>query len=212
MVIEYFGHSCFRVTNAKGISWLSDPYTKVGYELPQNLTADFVTVSHAHFDHNAVHKVECDKVFDTLGTFAWKDVALRGVVTDHDEKGGTLRGKNIVYIVEMDGITLCHLGDIGQDIDETFLKALGKVDVLMLPIGGPYTIDATTAKAYVDAIAPKIVLPMHYKPLDGNIDITTEQPFLSLFDGVERLGAKKWVCDTKGILSSNLRVVFMERL
>ena len=212
MKIEYFGHSCFRVTDKNGVSWLSDPYTGVGYALPAHLTADFVTVSHGHFDHNAMHLVDCKSVINKVGKFETNGVSLQGIRTWHDEKGGALRGENIVYLVEMDGLILCHLGDIGQQLDKEFLQALGAVDILMIPIGGTYTIDAVQAKACVDAIEPKIVLPMHYKPLDGTIDITDEKPFLLLCSHVKHIGAKAYWLSEEDTKANDTRVLFMERI
>ena len=212
MKIEYFGHACFRVTDQNGVSWLSDPYTDVGYALPSGVFADCVTVSHGHFDHNAIHLVDYKKVIDRLGKFETDGIVFEGVQTYHDDKGGALRGENIVYLVKMDGFTLCHLGDIGQELDKEFVQRLGRVDILMIPIGGTYTLDAVQAKAYVDAIAPKIVLPMHYKPLDGTINITDEKLFLSLCSDVKYVGSKAYLVGEEDIKSQNARVLFMERL
>ena len=184
MKIEYFGHSCFKITLDSGVSVLTDPYTRVGYELPKGLRADFVTVSHGHFDHNFVDALAyVGEVLQSVGAYEKAGVRFIGLESNHDEKGGTLRGKNIAYIIEADGKRLCHLGDIGEPCSPAFVEKVGEVDILFLPIGGKYTIDAREAKRYMDAIAPKTVLLMHYRPKDGTIDIDTEKPFLSLVDG-----------------------------
>lgn len=205
MKIEYFGHSCFKITFASGISVLTDPYTGVGYELPTGLRADFVTVSHGHFDHNFVDGLAyAGEVLQTVGEYTRKDVRFIALQSNHDEKGGTLRGKNLVFIVEADGKRLCHLGDVGESCTPSFVEKIGKVDVLFIPVGGKYTIDAREAKCYVDAIGAKTVVLMHYKPQDGTIDIATEAPFLSLVDGYAVFDG---VYDT----DEEERIVFMHR-
>ncbi len=207
MEIKYLGHSCFAITSKVGITVVTDPYTGVGYELPCGLTADVVTVSHGHFDHNYTAGVQARTFLTTTESFASQGVEIHGIITDHDEKGGSLRGKNIVYIIKMDGMTICHLGDIGEPCSSSLVEKIGKVDVLLLPVGGMYTIDAVEAREYVEALSPKLVIPMHYRPKDGSLDITGAEPFLELCEnfkanpfGVARIDER-----TKGVL-------YMERV
>jgi L-ascorbate metabolism protein UlaG (beta-lactamase superfamily) len=181
MKIEYLGHSCFKLTTKNGTTVVTDPYTGVGYELPKPLLADLVTVSHEHFDHNYVQGVQCEKVLRGVKNLAYKDIIVTAVETDHDPKGGSLRGKNTVYTFEMDGIRVSHLGDLGEPYNEKTAKKLGNADILLIPIGGTYTIDAENAMRYLDAIRPKMAVLMHYRPSDGTIDITPAEPFLSLY-------------------------------
>lgn len=211
MKIEYFGHSCFRLISNKGTCVVTDPYTKVGYELPNEIFTDLVTVSHAHFDHNYVCGLRGARVvIDGADEYQYDDIKISGFVTDHDEKGGTLRGKNVVFTIEMDGLRICHLGDLGEPCSKGFLEKIGEIDVLLIPVGGTYTIDALGAKEYVDKIQPKIVIPMHYKPMDGTLDITDEKPFLGLFDSVIYL-PKDSAVDLKEYLRDKMQILFMER-
>ncbi|MBE7084916.1 MAG: MBL fold metallo-hydrolase [Clostridiales bacterium] len=211
MNIEYLGHSCFRITTASGTTILTDPYTKVGYELPNNLTADIVTISHGHFDHNYIDGVKGAKaVVSTAGKRQLGDIFIDGFVCNHDEKGGALRGKNIVFTISVDGYKICHLGDIGETCTTEILEKIGKVDVLMLPIGGTYTIDGKQAKEYVDNIAPKLTIPMHYKPLDGALDIADEKAFLSLYNKVYSVN-EDGIIDLEKVFVGEESLVFMKR-
>lgn len=209
MQIEYFGHSCFRITSENGISVVTDPYTGVGYELPKNLSADIVTVSHGHFDHNYVEGVQGYKtLLNQTGKYLVNGIEFEGILTYHDEQEGKLRGKNIVFKMTIDGKTVCHLGDLGEACSTETVEKIGKVDILLLPIGGTYTIDAKQAFEYVAKIKPKIVIPMHYKPLDGQLDITDAKPFLSLFESVATT-EKRGVYTP--IFTEETAIVYMER-
>ncbi len=211
MKLEYFGHSCFRIVSKNGICLVTDPYTKVGYELPDGVSTDIITISHGHFDHNYAQGLRgARNVFINEGKYAFEDITIDGFVCNHDEKGGTLRGKNVVFTIETDGIRVCHLGDLGEACTKAILDKIGKVDVLLIPVGGTYTIDAMQAKEYVEKIQPKIVIPMHYKPIDGTLDITDEKPFLSMFDNVT-YAPKNTAIDVNEYIKDKMQIVFMER-
>lgn len=182
MIIEYYGHSCFRILSKNGTSLVTDPYTGVGYELPSGLQAEIVTVSHHHFDHDNVAAIKGVRtVVEGVKTFEYFDITLRGIDSYHDECGGNKRGKNTVFVITVDGLNVCHLGDIGEEITPSLADKIGKVDVLLLPVGGTYTIDANQALAYVDKIQPKIAIPMHFRPEDGRIDVEGLEAFLRLY-------------------------------
>ena len=184
MRIEYYGHSCFRIRSQKGTTIVTDPYTRVGYELPIGLQAEIVTVSHHHFDHDNVSAIQGVKaVVDAVKTFEYFDITLRGIDSFHDEYGGNKRGKNTVFVINVDGLNVCHLGDIGQEVTPSLVDKIGKIDLLLLPVGGTYTIDAKQALAYVKKIHPKIVIPMHFRPVDGTIDIDGLEALLRLYNG-----------------------------
>ncbi len=180
MKIRYLGHSCFEITSSKGVKIITDPYQGVGYELPLGLSADFVTVSHGHFDHSATDRIEANKVISALDGYEGEGIKIEGISSYHDEKQGALRGKNVVFKITVDGITLCHMGDIGERCNEGFIEKIGKVDVLLIPVGGTYTVDGEGAMEYAARMAPKTLIPMHYRPTDGSLDIVDIQPFLSL--------------------------------
>ncbi len=203
MKIRYLGHSCFEITCNSGKKIITDPYRGVGYELPQGLCADIVTVSHGHFDHAYTQGVHARQIVDSSAGYADEGVTITGIDSYHDGKQGVLRGNNIIFKINADGVTLCHMGDIGEEYSSALMKKIGEVDILLLPVGGTYTVDAQGAKRYVDGIQPKAVIPMHYRPKDGSLDIADCASFLKLFDGecVLRCGNEVEITDfTHGIL------------
>lgn len=213
MKIEYLGHSCFALTNAQGIKIITDPYTGVGYELPNDLCADILTVSHGHFDHNYTSAVKgVKRIFDTPVNERVADVAIQGILTYHDDKQGALRGKNVVFMMEIDGVRVCHLGDLGEPYTQELAEKIGKVDVLLIPVGGRYTIDAAQAKAFVEKLAPKIVIPMHYRPQDGTIDITDATPFVNGYTNVIYPSKRnETVINANDLKDDKTQIIYMER-
>ena len=214
MYIQYLGHSCFFLRFDNGITLVTDPYTKVGYELPSSLQADIVTVSHGHFDHNYILAINGNPiVVNEIGQYSINGVDINGILTSHDEKNGALRGKNVVFTFTVDGLTVCHLGDIGEPCTNALVEKIGTIDVLLIPVGGTYTIDALQAKEYVRKLAPKVVIPMHYRPKDGTIDITDEKPFLTFFEGkIHYVSPKNEVRLTReGLTDKETEIIFMER-
>lgn len=215
MNIEYLGHSCFCIQTNSGVRVLTDPYTRVGYELPDNLRADIITVSHGHFDHNYVDAVVGVKiVLNTATVFVDKEITITGTETDHDEKGGTLRGKNIVYKIETDGVTCTHLGDLGEPCTAQTLAKIGATDILFIPVGGRYTIDTAEAKKYISAIKPKMAILMHYKPKDGTIDIASREDVLSVFAGELVCAQPKNIITgvEQRLTNEKVEILFMERM
>ncbi len=167
MEITYIGHSCFKL-KGKELSLVIDPYDpKIGYKLPK-LEADVVLSSHDHFDHSNASGITGSRMYiDSPGEYEISNAFISGYPTFHDDKNGSLRGKNIIYTIDIDGFTILHLGDLGHELSDSTLENIGQVDVLMIPVGGFYTIDAETAAKVISSIEPGIVLPMHYKTADG---------------------------------------------
>ena len=169
MEISYVGHSCFKA-KGKGVSLVFDPYDpeKVGFKIPK-LEADIVCVSHEHDDHNYVGVVNSPDsgkepfVIRGPGEYEMKGVNIQGFGTFHDEKEGQERGKNTIYYVEMEGMFLLHLGDLGHFPDKKVLEELETVHVLFVPVGGVYTIDYKVASEIVSELEPYFVIPMHYR-------------------------------------------------
>lgn len=188
MKIEYLGHSCFKLTESTGTSVVCDPYDgSIGYELP-NLSADCVTVSHAHYDHENKDAVSGNPVIlDAECSYNLPGVEISSVKSFHDEFRGKKRGENIIFKFRMDGIDVCHLGDLGEACSTELIENILPVNVLLVPVGGTYTIDAKMAKEYVDRIMPDIVIPMHYKTKSLKIDIDRVDEFLDLFDDVAEI-------------------------
>ena len=184
MKIEYLGHSCFKLTESTGTSIVCDPYSEeVGFHMPA-ISADAVTVSHGHYDHNAIEKVGGNpKIIDKESSIDLSGVEINSVKSFHDGNRGKKRGENIIFKFRMDGIDVCHLGDLGEDCSSDLIETVLPVNVLLIPVGGNYTLDAEMAKEYVDRIMPGIVIPMHYRTKDCKLDIDKVDEFLNLFDG-----------------------------
>jgi L-ascorbate metabolism protein UlaG (beta-lactamase superfamily) len=167
------------MTDSKGTRVLMDPFNpETGYSLPE-IETDIVTCSHDHFDHHYLQAAAgAQTVIDKPGEYEVKGLTIRGVETNHDNVGGTKRGKNIVFIFEVDGMRLAHFGDIGEIPDGDTIRSIGVVDVMLVPIGGIYTIDHTGALRLANLIKPNIVIPMHYSTPDGNIKLGPLAPML----------------------------------
>jgi L-ascorbate metabolism protein UlaG (beta-lactamase superfamily) len=175
MEITYLGHSCFKVVGKK-IAVLIDPFdaSKVGLKLGKQ-DADVVLVTHEHADHNDLSVLKNDYLlFDSAGEYEAKESEFVGVQTEH----GAEQGNNTIFAFEVDGVKICHLGDLGKELKSDQLEKIDGVDVLMIPVGGNYTIDAKEAVKVIGQIEPKVVLPMHYKA--GNMtDLADLKDFLS---------------------------------
>lgn len=185
MIIEYLGHSCFKLTESTGTSIVCDPYSgdMVGYDMPE-VEADVVTVSHHHGDHDCTSGVGGKPVvIDKESNCDFDGVEINSIKSFHDASRGKKRGENVIFKFRMDGIDVCHLGDLGEKCSSDLIETLLPVNVLLIPVGGNYTIDAEMAKEYVDRIMPDIVIPMHYRTKDCKIDIDKVDGFLDLFDG-----------------------------
>ena len=163
MEIIWLGHSCFRIKGRQA-TVITDPYSpSLGYSLAKP-TADIVTVSHQHEGHSYVPGVEGDpKPVLGPGEYEIGGVLIIGVATFHDSVRGAQRGKNTVYVMEVDEVAVCHLGDLGHVLTAEQVEELGDVDILLLPVGGVSTINAPTAAEVVRQLEPKVVVPMHYK-------------------------------------------------
>lgn len=164
MEIIHLGHSSFKLIG-KDLVIVADPFDpeKVGLKFPRT-EADVVTISHNHPDHNAVGEVRGDFVcFDTPGEYEIKNAEIVGTASFHDAKQGGELGQNTIFSYEIDGINICHLGDLGAPLSSDQLEKIDGVDILMIPVGGKYTIGAKEAAKVISEIEPKIVIPMHYR-------------------------------------------------
>lgn len=185
MKIQYLGHSCFVLTESTGTTVVTDPYGKIGFSVPA-VRADVVTVSHQHYDHNNVAAVEGHPlIIDKEGFYTFDGVEVTGIRSFHDDEGGAVRGENIIFKFRMDGLDVCHLGDIGESCTAELLEQILPIDILLIPVGGKYTIDSEQAREYVDRIMPSIVIPMHYKTKDLNMDIEKPDDFVDSFEDEE---------------------------
>jgi L-ascorbate metabolism protein UlaG (beta-lactamase superfamily) len=165
MKIKWLGHASFLITSDTGVKIITDPYEPIlgmNYK-PIDEFADIVTVSHGHSDHNNVAAVQGNpQIIDESTPVEMKGIKISGIDTFHDSSSGNERGPNIIYCMEVDGIKICHLGDLGHMLSDRQVAAIGKVDVLMAPVGGNFTIDAGTADAVIEKLKPAVVMPMHF--------------------------------------------------
>lgn len=183
MKIKYLGHSSFKLEESTGTCVVCDPYDEsVGYEMSK-VSADAVTVSHKHYDHDSIKSVGGSPiVIDTECSHDLPGVEINAIKSFHDNVRGKARGENIIFKFRMDGIDVCHLGDLGEECSASLIELILPVNVLLIPVGGNYTIDANMAKEYVERIMPDVVIPMHYREKGCKIDIDKIDDFLKLFD------------------------------
>lgn len=164
MEITYLGHSSFKIKGKTG-TLITDPFspTMVGLKFPK-VEADIVTISHQHQDHNFSAGVSGDFfIIKDPGEYEIKGISVFGFASFHDKKSGEERGENIIYVIEVDGIRICHLGDLGSVLTTKNIEDINGIDVLMVPVGGTFTIGPKEAVEVIGQIEPLIILPMHYK-------------------------------------------------
>ena len=200
MNIIWYGQSCFKIQN-KDITLITDPFDKsIGLRPPYG-SADVVTISHDHFDHNNYGVIKNNPfIIDSAGEFEVKKVVVKGIDSYHDDKEGKERGGNVIYTIEMDEIRICHLGDLGQSaLINGQLEKIGQIDILLVPVGGVFTIDWKIASTIISQIEPRVIIPMHYKipgakggllKLD-NADNFCKDRGVSPKDAVDKFSVKK---------------------
>ena len=184
MIISWYGHSCFKVqTKPKrgegDTTIITDPFDKsIGLRPPQG-QANIITISHLqHDDHNNTSTIKGDPfVIDSTGEYSIGGVSIRGIESYHDNKKGQERGRNTIYVYKSEGLRLCHLGDLGHTLTDKQLDQIGPVDIVMIPVGGTYTIGPKEAETVIGQLEPKIIIPMHYKVNGLKIDIADEKAF-----------------------------------
>jgi len=178
--IRWMGHACFEIKDK--VTLVTDPHDGYSLGLPKpKAEADLVLISHSHFDHADGRSLVCKPnalIIDEPGFHNVLGVKVKGVKTYHDERRGAQRGVNIVYTFEMDGLKLCHAGDLGHILTDEQAAEVGSVDVLFIPVGGVYTIDARGANEVVKQLKPRVVIPMHYKVKGLTLPISGVEPFL----------------------------------
>lgn len=192
MNIKWLGHSCFMIISEAGIKIITDPYVTGGNIKYGEITesADIVTVSHDHFDHNNVAAVN-GKPEVVRETVKVKGIEFEGVPSYHDEAKGQQRGKNTIFCFEVDGIRVCHLGDLGHQLGDKQIAELGRIDILLIPVGGYYTIDASVATQLCNQLKPKVIIPMHFSTDRCALPIAGVDDFLKGKERVIRLDASE---------------------
>ncbi len=212
MKIKWLGHASFMITSDTGIKIITDPYAtgeKLNYgEIKES--ADIVTVSHEHGDHNNVAAVGGNpEVVRGAGTKEIKGITFNGVATYHDDAEGSKRGNNAIICFEVDGIRVCHLGDLGHPLNDKQTAELGGVDILLIPVGGNYTIDAKVASQLCDGLKPKVIIPMHFKIDKCAFPIAGVDEFLQGKEDVSRLDTSE-VEFKQGELPATTKIVVLK--
>ena len=194
MKIKFLGHAAFLISSDKGIKIITDPYKTAPDLTYGEITesADIVTLSHGHSDHgNAAGVRGNPEVVRGAGRSVAKGVEFNGIASYHDDAKGGLRGNNTIFCFDVDGIRVCHLGDLGHLLEEKQVKEIGSVDILLIPVGGYYTIDAKAATQVCNQLKPRVIIPMHYKTEKGIPNISGLDEFLRGKANVSRLDASE---------------------
>ncbi|TAK33832.1 MAG: MBL fold metallo-hydrolase [Chloroflexota bacterium] len=185
MKVKYLAHSAFLITSDSGTRIITDPYQpgsyggSVGYAAITE-PADVVTVSHEHGDHNYPQGVPGNPtIVKGPGEHKAKGISIKGVAAHHDDTGGSQRGSSDMMCFNVDGMNVCHVGDLGHMLSSEQLSQMGQVDVLFLPVGGVFTVDAVGATDVVDQVRPRVVIPMHYKVPKNGFDVAGVDDFLA---------------------------------
>ncbi|MCX6759209.1 MAG: MBL fold metallo-hydrolase [Candidatus Nealsonbacteria bacterium] len=216
MTIFWHGQSCFQIISSQGknnhVNIVIDPYSEdIGLKVPK-LAADILLVSHGHHDHNNVKAVGGNPfLVSGPGEYEIKEVFIQGIPAFHDSSLGKERGTNTIYTIETEELKLCHLGDLGQkELTSEQIDKIGQVDILMIPIGGVYTISAKEAVKIMSQIEPNIIIPMHYQlpklklKLDG-LDKFLKTMGMKKLDSLPKLFIKK-----KDILPEEAKIIVLQ--
>ena len=212
MKVKWLGQAAFLITSDAGIRIITDPYApneRLTYDEIKE-SADIVTVSHEHGDHNNVAAVRGNpEVVREAVSVEIKGIKLNGIPTYHDNAGGSERGNNTVFCFEVDGVRVCHLGDLGHQLSDKQVAEIGKVDILLVPVGGNFTIDAKVATDVCGKLAPRVIIPMHYKNDKCGFPIGGVDDFLCGKAGVSRLDASE-VEFKQGVLPATTQIIVLK--
>jgi L-ascorbate metabolism protein UlaG (beta-lactamase superfamily) len=212
MKVKWLGHACFLITSKDGLRVIFDPYAVGGginYS-PIKEAADVVMVSHDHGDHNNVSAVQGKpEVVKGSGEKAVKGIQFRGVATSHDASQGQQRGTNTVFCFTIDDVKLCHLGDLGHVLSPGQVTEIGAVDILFVPVGGFFTIDASVANQVCDQLKPKVVIPMHFKTPKCAYPLAGVEDFLKGKKNARKIGSSE-VEFERGKLPASTEIVLLQ--
>jgi L-ascorbate metabolism protein UlaG (beta-lactamase superfamily) len=213
MDITWMGQSCFKI-KGKSSSVIIDPFdpTKMGLKLPKDLSAELLLITHGHEDHNNIAAVSGDPVvIEGPGEYEVAGISVKGIHSYHDKQEGAERGVNTIYSITVDGVNILHLGDLGHPLTEEQSGEIDtSTDILMIPVGGNYTIDAEEAAKVVAALEPKVIIPMHYKLPESSADIAPVDGFLKEM-GAENIEPVAKLSITKDKLPEETQVVLISK-
>jgi L-ascorbate metabolism protein UlaG (beta-lactamase superfamily) len=215
MRVKYLGHAAFELVSDSGSKIVFDPYESGSYDGALKYGAitgsyDLAVVSHAHPDHSDESvKASAKRVIDSAGEFDLEGMHVKTSPTYHDESKGSERGENLISVVELEGMRVAHLGDLGHPLSEEELASIKGVDLLLIPVGGFFTIDATIAADIVRKAEPKVVIPMHFKTDKVDFPIAPVDQFVELMENVETLGGSTLDIE-KDETAGGMRVVVLD--
>lgn len=209
MKIKFLGHSCFLI-EIGGLKVMTDPYDKsIPYEFPDGEEVDVVTISHDHFDHSAYNRVKVKReVLKDPTDKEIEGVKFKSKSFFHDDEMGKRRGKNALFLIEGEGMRILHCGDLGHVPNEKDLEEFKNIDIILLPIGGYFTIDSKKGDELIKILNPKIVIPMHYKTKNLDFPIARVDEFLKNKENVHKLNSLELEIDKSNIENYKGIVVF----
>ena len=207
MEISWLGHSCFHL-RGKNVTLITDPFSpQLGHSLGK-ISAPIVTISHNHPGHNyAVGVGGNPRVVRGPGEYEISDVLITGVASYHDDKHGQNLGRNTIYIIHMDELVICHLGDLGHILQEEQLEEVADADLLLVPIGGQHTINATQAAEVISQVEPHIVIPMHYSPTIGDAANPLDKFCREM--GIEAINPQPKLSITRSALPAETQIIIL---
>jgi len=215
MKIKWYGHSAFLITSDQGIRIITDPYESGAYggQLAYgkiNDQADVALTSHDHSDHNDTKSLPgSPQILKELGTTSVKGITFKGIASYHDPSKGNERGANTIFVFSVDGIKVCHLGDLGHVLSQKEIVEIGPVDVLLVPVGGYFTIDSKEATRVGEQIKPRVLIPMHFKTEKCGFPIAPVDDFLKGKTNVRRPKTSE-VAFAQTSLPATMEVVVLE--
>jgi len=215
MKIKWYGHAAFKITTDRGVRIIIDPYQSGAFGGALSYgkiseEADIVLTSHDHDDHNYTKDIKGTfTLIKKAGSHNVKDITIKAIPTHHDPSKGKERGDNLVFIIEADDLKLVHMGDLGHTLEKGTLKEIGQVDVILLPVGGFYTIDASEATRVIDDLKPSIVIPMHFKTDKCDFPIASVDEFVADKKGVKKAKTSEIVV-SKSTIPTEQEIIVME--
>jgi L-ascorbate metabolism protein UlaG (beta-lactamase superfamily) len=207
MEISWLGHSCFQL-RGKNVTLITDPFApQLGYSLGK-ISAPIVTISHNHPGHNFAGGVDGGpRIVRGPGEYEISDVLITGVASYHDNKHGQELGRNTIYLIHMDDLVICHLGDLGHILQEEQLEEVADADILLVPIGGQHTINATQAAEVISQVEPHIVIPMHFSPPIDDVPNPLDKFCREM--GIEAINPQPKLSITRSALPAETQVVIL---
>lgn len=216
MNIFWYGQSCFQIIASRNrgeqTSIIIDPFSEeIGLKLPK-LEADILLISHKHSDHNNAGAISGNYfLIEEPGEYDVKNVILQGISSYHDNSQGKERGENVIYTIGVEDLKICHLGDLGQkELTGEQLEKIGEVDILMIPVGGTYTISDKEASKIMSQLEPRITIPMHYALPKLKVKLDSLDKFLKNF-GIKNLEPlKKLSVKKKDLSSEEAKIIILK--